>query len=436
MTTLTLTPNRLAYHLKCESPIEGEQLVTNFFNSLFDIKKLVLVKNSIKDKHLIKEVVLILNSLNNVDMLNQGQLHISDVRVTCSQISVDEAESLIRLNKTKLYVGNIPCGVDNIKLWKHFARFGSLDYTYIIKKPDRKAKGFGFIIYEEREGFERAIRAKHYIEGQRLICKIFLNKSQLTRHQGKSEAEDETVPEENDLPESGFELRLEEGKGGSQSTLHSDRNIQTPEEVEAELENCPQDSQSQRRTGLKLKSCPYFEALEQDLEGGWRGRCEILEEFPSSSNSAFQAYDPNWNLYYTKHDSNRKPHSAQDWTRDASFQCNSKSYRPRYTEQQASQPSYYGPEYQPCGIQSNYNQFNYDGPFYNSSTISQEGRSYGWQSMKRASGQYYTSKRVEQRGKEKFLSFNTFNQSPSKEFKNTSTTATLKTQLSPKAKAW
>jgi RNA recognition motif-containing protein len=131
---------------------------------------------------LIKEVVIILNSQNNIEMLSQGFLSISDSKFSCREIPVDEAEQLIRQNKTKLYVGNIPKGVDNIKLWKHFARFGALDYTYIIKKPDRNSRGFGFIIYEERESFERAVKSKHYIDGQRLICKLFLNKSQLTKH--------------------------------------------------------------------------------------------------------------------------------------------------------------------------------------------------------------------------------------------------------------
>lgn len=433
MTATPETPNRLAFHLKCESPIEGEQLVTNFFNSLFDIKKLVLVKNSVKDKHLIKEVVLILNSLNNVDMLNQGHLHITEVRVACSQISVDQAEALIRLNKTKLYVGNIPFGVDNIKLWKHFARFGSLDYTYIIKKPDKKVKGFGFIIYEERESFERAIRAKHYIEGQRLICKIFLNKSQLSRYPSKIDALEQAFQGENSFPGSETELKGEQAKGGSQSTLHSDRNIQIHEDLEDGLEGCPQDSQSRPRTVLKLNSCPYFEAFEEGVESGWMGRCEEEEQLASSSNSAFQAYDPIWGPYYTKFDSNQNTRVSANY---ASSLHSSNPYPPRYGQQQSFQPRYYGPEYQPCGSQSNYNQQRYDRPMYVSTPTLQDGRSSGCQSMKRASGQIYPSTRVEQRGKEKFLSLNTLPQSPAKEFKTASRTATLKTQLSPKARAW
>ncbi len=436
MSTLIQTPNRLAFHLKCESPIEGEQLVTNFFNSLFDIRKLVLVKNSVKDKNLIKEVILILNSLNNVDMLKEGHLHITEVRINCFEISVDEAESLIRLNKTKLYVGNISFGVDNIKLWKHFAKFGSLDYTFIIKKPDRKTKGFGFIIYEERDGFERAIKAKHYIEGQRLICKVFLNKGQLTRHQGNSEAPEEAFQEEKTVPGSEFELKHEQGKGGSQSTLQSDRNIPTPEYEVDGLEDCPQDSQSQTRAVLKLNSSPYFEALEQGSESGWMDHSQELEQLPCSSNSAFEAYDSNWRPHYTKYDSIPMPQETRVCVPQASSQRYSKPYRPRYGEQQSFQPSYYVPEYQACGTQSSFNHFSYDQPFYASARISQEDRSYGCQSINWASGQLYPSTRVEQRGKEKFLSLNTLTQSPAKELKTPSRTATLKTQMSPKAKAW
>lgn len=208
MTTPEPTPKRFAYHLVGDKPIEGEQFVTNFFNSLFDIKKLVLVKQSHKDKHLIKEVVIILNSQNNIEMLSAGCLQILDTKFASSEIPVDEAEQLIRQNKTKLYVGNIPRGVDNIKLWKHFARFGALDYTYIIKKPDRNSRGFGFIIYEERESFERAVKSKHYIDGQRLICKLFLNKSQLTKH-GKADMKN---------PDTGSEA-LEEGFNDQDTSL-------------------------------------------------------------------------------------------------------------------------------------------------------------------------------------------------------------------------
>lgn len=229
MTTPEPTPKRFAFHLVGDKTIEGEQFVTNFFNSLFDIKKLVLVKQSPKDKHLIKEVLIILNSQNNMEMLSAGCLQISDTKFASSEIPVDEAEQLIRQNKTKLYVGNIPRGVDNIKLWKHFARFGALDYTYIIKKPDRNSRGFGFIIYEERESFERAVKSKHYIDGQRLICKLFLNKSQLTKH-GKTDPKN---------PETGSEAH-EEG------FFDQDTSLQVPESpfIQQTMLDCLDDDQT------------------------------------------------------------------------------------------------------------------------------------------------------------------------------------------------
>lgn len=224
-----------AYHLICEKAIEGEQFVTSYFNSLFEIKKLVLVKNSQKDKHLVKEIIIVLNSQSNIEILQQPSIFIGETKVTCTEISPEQAEQLIRQNKTKLYVGNIPLAVDNIKLWKHFARFGSLDYTYIIKKPDRRAKGFGFIIYEERESFEKAIKAKHYIDGHRLICKIFLNKSQLTRG-GLIDGPEQSEKEECVNITETEELIDHEHKRSAGSTAQSDKLLSDSEGQDADLE--------------------------------------------------------------------------------------------------------------------------------------------------------------------------------------------------------
>ena len=169
------------FHLTCKTPLANEAEVIAFFQSLFDIKKMVFVKDNSSRQSLIKEVILALATHNNEEMLQDGVFHIYDTKLVCKQISAEELEGLIRKNRLKIYIGNIPFGVDNVKLWKHFTKYGKLEYTYIIKKPDRNAKGFGFIMYEERESVEKAINGKNYINGQKLTCKIFMNKNQLMR---------------------------------------------------------------------------------------------------------------------------------------------------------------------------------------------------------------------------------------------------------------
>lgn len=250
-----------AFHLICEKPIEGEQFVTSFFNSLFDIKKLVLVKNSLKDKNLVKEIVIILNSQNNIEILNQESCFIGEVKVSSNAVSCDEAEQLIRKNKTKLYVGNIPFGIDNIKLWKHFARFGSLDYTYLIKKPERKAKGFGFIIYEDREGFEKALKAKHYIDGQRLICKMFLNKSQLSKPGEEAEESLQHEVADHDQKKSAGSTNLSE-KAEEDQTVQEVRNVPPPS-VQGSNKHALQTSSTPFQTG---SGALYFEEPQEEVD--------------------------------------------------------------------------------------------------------------------------------------------------------------------------
>ena len=357
MTTILPTlETKPSFHLKCQNPIEGEQLVTNFFNSLFDIKKLVLVKNSTKDKHLIREIVLILNSHNNADMLMQPHVHIADTKVSCTEVTVEEAEELIRINKTKLYVGNIPFGIDNIKLWKHFARFGALDYTYIIKKPDRKSKGFGFIIYEEREGFEKAIKSKHYIEGQRLICKIFLNKSQLSRNlpskeeeetglkEGKEEIEEEKEDSIKDLFRQ-IESRIHKDgtQGGSHSTINSQEGLRETQDANSHEEESQElKRQGVTRNSLKVKSKPFFEEQEESLKGIWNAGSSESREFRSGCGNSFP-----WNSREVGKNSQHKHiHQNQkeepfDWRSSHQENYQEWSYKSKHYKEQII----YGSEY-------------------------------------------------------------------------------------------
>lgn len=166
-----------AFILTPQGSFSDESLGTKFFNSLFDIKRLVFIKSDDKSlKGQVTEVVLALNSENNADML-ESSLTISEVVFTSRRVTAEEAERVVKKNKTKLYVGNLIPGIDNVKLWHHFSKYGPIEYTYIIKHPKGKAKGFGFIVFEKKSSFESAFKSKHFINGHRLICKHFNSKN-------------------------------------------------------------------------------------------------------------------------------------------------------------------------------------------------------------------------------------------------------------------
>ena len=181
MVSTTQCGHKVAFLVTFEAQLANENTTTEFFNSLFNLRKLVLLKTESRESKQ-SRLVVILNNDNNVEVLSSGDLKVGDTKCTAKTISVNEAEELITKNKTKLYISSVPYGIDNIKLWNHFAQYGDLNYTYLIKKPDQQGGlGFGFVVFEDRGSFEKAISCKHYIEGKRIVCKEFQNKCHTTK---------------------------------------------------------------------------------------------------------------------------------------------------------------------------------------------------------------------------------------------------------------
>lgn len=169
-----------AFRLLPCGKLDWEKTAVSFFHTLFEVVKVVPIRLEQPDQP-IKEVILVLSSLKNVDVLQQQCFTVQDCRLEVQQIDPVEAEQIILKSKTKLYVGNIPVTADNSKIWRHFAKFGAVEYSCIVKKAERNLKGFGFVIFKDRESFEKSLKTKHYIDGHRLVCKYFLNKTQQTR---------------------------------------------------------------------------------------------------------------------------------------------------------------------------------------------------------------------------------------------------------------
>lgn len=255
-----------AYILTAEKPLACEKSIISFFGSLFEVKKLVCLKNDAKDASgRITGVVLILNFGNNIDMLKDAVV-ICDTRLIPRQVTIEEAEKAIKQNKTKLYVGNLTPSIDNCKLWKHFSKFGAIEYTYLIRKPTSKVKGFGFIVFEKKSSFEAALKQKHYIDGQRLICKYFLNKPSSSKCTEEEPLEDGN----NQQIKKAVELILEEDiqskdcQRSSKSTLSSKEH--KPETAPTSTDN-PVEVKRKRKRNTKK---PHFdqESMESTVREG------------------------------------------------------------------------------------------------------------------------------------------------------------------------
>ena len=71
----------------------------------------------------------------------------------------------------KVYVGNLPFGVDDEKLKELFAKFGDVEEATIIKdKYSGRSKGFGFVTFADDEAAKKAIEEMNEkdVEGRAL----------------------------------------------------------------------------------------------------------------------------------------------------------------------------------------------------------------------------------------------------------------------------
>ena len=193
------------YLISFEPRLPSDDDLIEFFSSLFDIKKLAIVSRKKKE---VEKVALILGSSQNAEMLSSNDFMFKESRCNCESISPEKADELIVDNRTKLYVGSIPCGVDNVLIWNHFARFGILEYSFIIKKPSNTGKkGFGFVTFKTRASLLKALTAKNYIMGKKLVVSEFSCKS---RGKKKSQQANKEIGSDNENKLSSYPLNSSE----------------------------------------------------------------------------------------------------------------------------------------------------------------------------------------------------------------------------------
>jgi RNA-binding protein 39 len=59
----------------------------------------------------------------------------------------------------KIYIGNIPREINELVLRNMFEPFGAVESSNVIKDPNGKSQGYGFILFRERDVVEKAILA-------------------------------------------------------------------------------------------------------------------------------------------------------------------------------------------------------------------------------------------------------------------------------------
>lgn len=187
-----MTEALAAFNLVFLRPTKDKQAIASVILNSMNVRRLIFLNTSCQDKHTYDSAILVVNASDgDLRMLSQPVTEIGGIALKVLKISLEEAEWAIDQKRTKIYVGNIPYPTDNETLWRHFAKYGTLDYTYIVKKPTKSGqKGFGYVIYKDRASLEHALSIKHFLHGVKLNCKIFLNKGKLKRRVGE-EGEDQ-----------------------------------------------------------------------------------------------------------------------------------------------------------------------------------------------------------------------------------------------------
>lgn len=66
------------------------------------------------------------------------------------------------MDKNKLYVGNLPWGINNQGLYDLFAPYGAITEAVVITdRMSGRSKGFGFVTFENEADAERAAAEMH-----------------------------------------------------------------------------------------------------------------------------------------------------------------------------------------------------------------------------------------------------------------------------------
>ena len=79
------------------------------------------------------------------------------------------------MDKKKLYVGNLPWGLNNDSLKELFSAYGEVAEAIVISdRMSGRSKGFGFVTFVNEADAEKAIAEMHNkdVEGRKIVVNV------------------------------------------------------------------------------------------------------------------------------------------------------------------------------------------------------------------------------------------------------------------------
>lgn len=166
-----------------ERKLSNEELVRHHLEGISKFSKIIFLKKGAKRQQF-QTILIVFESLSGLNrLLSHRVIEAPTFTLNTARIDNSTAQYIEKQSRTKLYVGNISTETTNLELWNHFKDYGRLAYSYVITdRKTNKSKGFGFVIFEEREAMEKALSDdSRKLNGRLLKLKPFLNKSQIKR---------------------------------------------------------------------------------------------------------------------------------------------------------------------------------------------------------------------------------------------------------------
>lgn len=101
------------------------------------------------------------------------------VRAAAAAAAPTAQQQAARTNVQQLFVANVPWTVSNRELKLYFSKYGHVaNATIVFDKQCGMSRGFGFVQYSNRSGYNAAVNeAVHALEGRALIVQPASNNS-------------------------------------------------------------------------------------------------------------------------------------------------------------------------------------------------------------------------------------------------------------------
>lgn len=129
------------------------------------------------------------NILLTSQRLNGRPIEVKKLIVDKSELE----EHTQSLNDRKVFVSNLPKKLTDVQLHQFFSQYGKVELAYIIKHhKDGKSKGFGFVLYHNKEDKEAvtqlADKIGFNIDGRKIACSSYVAKNKKSSGDNSSQS--------------------------------------------------------------------------------------------------------------------------------------------------------------------------------------------------------------------------------------------------------